>query len=120
MYKLMTKNINILQKSNNLSWNSDIDTLGTELSFDSLYDLAEGTIVSLYINNKEFIRTIVIKKSAGKFSYNYTCLDFSFYLKNEVIKQFNGVSASSAISSLLSEYGIKSKIVNIPSKIKKI
>ncbi|HEY5582930.1 MAG TPA: hypothetical protein VIK78_00340 [Ruminiclostridium sp.] len=120
MYNLFAKNIDILPKSNNISWSSDIDTLGTELSFDSLYDLSEGTIVNLYIDGVECFRTITIKKSEGKFSYNYTCLDFSFYLKNEVIKQFNSVSASNAITSLLSEYGIKSRVVNIPTKIKKI
>jgi len=120
MYNLYAKNIDILPLSNNLSWSSDIDALGTELSFDSLYDLAEGTIVSLYINKKELLRTILIKKSEGKFSFNYSCFDFSIYLKNEVIKQFNGVSASTAITSLLNEYGIKNNIVGIPTKIKKI
>lgn len=120
MYNLYAKGVDILAKSNNITWTSDIDTLGTELSFDSLYDLPEGAIVSMYINKKEFIRAIVVKKGEGKFSFNYTCFDYSFYLKNEVIKQFNGISASAAISSLLSEYGIKSSIVPIPTKIKKI
>lgn len=119
MYKLIANKVDILPKSNNLNWRSDIDTLGTELSFESLYNLAEGTIESFYINNKEYIRSIIVKKSEGKFSYGYTCLDYSFYLKNEVIKQFN-TSASNAISSLLNEYGIKNKVVNIPTKIKKI
>lgn len=120
MYKLIAKNIDILPKSNNVSWSSDIDTLGTELSFDSLYDLAEGTVVSLVINNKEYLRTMIIKKSEGKFSYNYNCFDYSFYLKNEVIKQFNNVNASIAIQSLLNEYKISNKIVYIPTIIEKI
>lgn len=120
MYKLIAGGIDILSKSNNLSWNSDIDTLGIELSFDSLYSLPEGIVTSLYINNKEYTRGIVIKKSEGKFSYSYTCFDYSFYLKNEVIKQFNNVSASSAISSLLKEFKIKNEIVSIPTKITKI
>lgn len=120
MYKLFANKINILPKSNSISWSSDIDTLGNELSFESLIDLNEGTIVSLYINNKEYLRTIIVKKSSGKFSFSYTCFDFSWYLKNEVIKQFNSVSANKAISSLLTEYGIKNKIVSIPTKINKI
>ena len=120
MYKLIANNTDILPKSNSISWTSDIDTLGTELLFDSLVDLSEGTIVSLYINNKEYIRAIVIKKSEGAFSFNYTCFDYSWYLKNEVIKQFNGLSASSSISSLLNEYGIKNSVVSIPTRIKKI
>ena len=120
MYKLIANNTDILPKSNSISWTSDIDTLGTELLFDSLVDLSEGTIVSLYNNNKEYIRAIVIKKSEGAFSFNYTCFDYSWYLKNEVIKQFNGLSASSSISSLLNEYGIKNSVVSIPTRIKKI
>lgn len=119
MYKLIANNVDILTRSNNLNWRSDIDTLGTELSFESLYNLPEGTIESFYINNKEYIRSIAIKKSEDKFSYSYTCLDYSFYLKNEVVKQFN-TNASNAISSLLNEYRIKNKVVNIPTKIKKI
>ena len=47
-------------------------------------------------------------------------MDYSFYFKNEVIKQFNGIKASSAITSLLKEYGISSEIVNIPTTINKI
>lgn len=120
MHKLIVGGVDILPKSNNLGWKSDADTLGTELSFDSLYNLPEGTVNSLYINDKEYIRAIVKNKSEGKFSYSYTCIDYSFYLKNEIIKQFNKVAASSAISSLLKEYGIKSKIVSIPTKITKI
>jgi len=120
MYKLTAKNIDILPKSNNINWSSDIDTLGTELSFDSLYNLAEGTIVSLIINNREHLRTIIIKKSEGKFSYNYTCFDYSFYLRNEVIKQFNYVCASTAIQSLLNEYKISNSIIYIPTIIDKI
>lgn len=120
MYKLIAKNIDILPKSNNISWSSDTDTLGTSMSFDSLYDLSEDTIVSLVMNNKEFLRTKIVKKSEGKFSFNYTCLDFSIYLKNDVIKQFNNLNASTAIYSLLNEYGIKSNIVTIPTKIKQV
>lgn len=120
MYKLIVGGVDILPKSNNLGWKSNADTLGTELSFDSLYSLPEGAVNNLYINNKEYIRAIVKNKSEGKFSYSYTCIDYSFYLKNEIVKQFNKVAASSAISSLLKEYGIKSKIVSIPTKITKI
>lgn len=119
MYNLITNNVDILPVANNLSWKSDIDTLGTELSFDSLYNLAEGSIVSLYVNNNEFIRTIVVKKVEGRFTYSYNCFDYSFYLKNKVIKQFN-TNASNAIVSLLNEYGIKNNIVSIPTNISKI
>lgn len=120
MYKLIANNIDILPKSNNLIWNSNTDTLSMELSFNSLVNLIEGTVVSLFINKKEYFRGMIIKKGEGKFSYSYTVFDYSFYLKNEVIKQFNNVSASNAISSLLKEYEIKNSIVSIPTKITKI
>lgn len=120
MYNLYVNGIDILPKSNNISWSSDKDTLGADLSFDSLYNIAEGAVVSLYINNKEYLRAIIVKKSEHKFTYSYTAFDYSFYLKNEVIKQFNDVSASSAIISLLREYGIANNIVNISTRINKI
>lgn len=119
MYKLIVNNTTILPRSGNLSWSSDIDTLGTELSFESLFNLAEGSIVSFFINNKEYFRGIIVKKSESKFTYSYVAFDYSFYLKNEVIKQFN-TTASGAITTLLNEYGIKNKVVNIPTKIQKI
>lgn len=120
MYRIIFNGMNILAKSNNISWSSDTDTLGMQVTFDSLVNLTEGSIISFLISNKEYFRGIIIKKSESKFSYNYTAMDYSFYLKNEVIKQFNGSKASSAITSLLKEYGINSKIVNIPTAINKI
>lgn len=120
MYRVVFNGVDILKKSNNTSWNSDTDTLGMQVTFDSLVNLTEGSIISFLISSKEYFRGIIIKKSEGKFSYNYTAMDYSFYFKNEVIKQFNGIKASSAITSLLKEYGINSKIVNIPTAINKI
>ena len=119
LYELVANNI--LSKSNNISWTSDSDSLGIQLSFDSLVDLKQGTIVSLFINNKEIFRTSVLSRVENKFSYSYTCLDFTRYLKNETIKkQFNDTPASNAITSLLREYNIKNSVVSIPTKIKKI
>jgi hypothetical protein len=119
MHKLLVNGIDILPKSNNLSWSSDTDTLGQQLSFDSLYDVSEGDVISFVFNSKEYIRGIVVNKEEKKFSYSYVCFDFSFYLKNEVIKQFN-TNISNAITSLLNEYKIPCSVVNIPTKIKKI
>jgi len=119
MYKLIYNGIDILPKSNNLSWENDIDTLGIMLSFDSLYNVPVGAIISLYINNKEYTRGIIVDKTESVFAYSYLSHDYSFYLKNEVIKQFN-TSASNAIVSLLNEFGIKNKIVSIPTRINKI
>lgn len=118
-YQLRVNSINVLDKSNNITWASNADTFGVELSFDSLYDIPEGALVSLYINNKEHFRGVVLTKSDGRFVYSYKCLDFSHYLKNEVIKQFKNITASNAITSVLSGFGIKTNTVNMPTKINK-
>lgn len=119
IYKLVSKGTDILIKSNNLSWGTDSDTLGSSLSFDSLHSLAMGQVVSFFIDNVEVFRGVVVKCTESKFAYSYTCFDYSFYLKNEVIKQFNNVDVTSALSSLLLEYQIQHIIVNIPTKIDK-
>lgn len=120
MYDLTCNNKSILDKSNNIGWSSNSDTLGTELKFDSLYNLPEGSIISLYINNFEFLRTIIVSKSEGKFVNSYTCLDYSWYLKNEIIIQFNNTSGSKAIETMLNELGISNDIIYIPTVINKI
>jgi len=120
MYNLIGMGIDLLPFSNNISWSSSVDTLGVELSFDSLKNIPEGEVVMLYVNgNIEFVG-LIVRKSEGKFTYGYTALDFSFNLKNEVIKQFNKLSASKCIINLLGEYSIKSKIVSMPTRINKI
>ena len=75
MFKLVTSGMDILPYSNSLSWSSDVDTLGTQLSFDSIKDLAEGQVVSLYETDKELIRGIVIKKTDKKEVPNIIKLD---------------------------------------------
>lgn len=118
-YKLLVNSTNVLDKTNNITWTSNADSFGVELSFDSLYNLPTGAIVSLYINNKEHFRGIILTKSDTKFVYSYKCLDFSHYFKNEVVKQFKNIAADNAITSILSEYGIKSIIASMPTKISK-
>ena len=54
MYRVVFNGVDILKKSNNISWNSDTDTLGMQVTFDSLINLTEGSIISFLINNKEF------------------------------------------------------------------
>ncbi|OOM81796.1 hypothetical protein CLPUN_09800 [Clostridium puniceum] len=120
MYKLISQEIDLMKYINQVKWNSETDTLGTQLSFDCLKDLKEGVVVSLWINDTEYFRGIVIKKTQKRWTFSYTCQDYSFYLKNKVIKQFNGISASEAIKSLLGEAYIVGNIVNIPTPITKI
>ena len=119
IYKLVSEGIDILYKSNNFTWGSDSKTLGATLTFDSLHSLKMGRVVSFFIDNVEVFRGTVVKCTESKFTYSYTCFDYSSYLKNEVIKQFNNVDVTSGLSSLLLEFGIEHIIINIPTQINK-
>jgi hypothetical protein len=122
LYTLYNNNwVNILPKSNNLSWSNDEDTLSVELSFESIYDLPEGTHAVLKNENNQVFQGILVKKSKKKFVNSYTCFDMGFYLnKNELIKQFNNISASNVITQLCNDLGINSDITNISTNINKI
>lgn len=120
MYKLITKGIDILPYCNNLRWTSDIDTLGIQITFDSAKDLLEGQVVSLFETDTEKIRGIVINKTINQFTFNYTVQDYSFYLKNKMIKQFNKLSATECIKSIISGAYLQGSICDIPTKITQI
>ncbi|MEG3040901.1 MAG: hypothetical protein RR891_02780 [Clostridium sp.] len=119
-YRLLAGGIDILDKCNNITWSSDGDNLGMSLSFESLYDLGDIATITLIINDVQYFRGNTIKKVENKFSFSYTVFDYMMYLKNEVVKQFNNMWSSSAISSLLEEYGVESDVVFIPTIINKI
>lgn len=122
MYKLVTDGIDILYNSNNLSWGDTSDSLGTQLTFDSIKNLYMQQVVSLYLFDKEIFRGVVIDKTekSGSISYNYVVQDYSYYMNNKIIKQFNNMQADKAISSLLNEAYITGNITTIPTLITKI
>lgn len=120
IYNVVSKGENILSKSNNLAWGTDSNTLGSSLTFDSIHSLSMGQVVNFYIDNVEVFRGTIVDCEEKKFTYSYTCFDYSFYLKSEVIKQFNNVDVTSALSSLFSEFDIEHIIINIPTKINQI
>ena len=120
MYKIIVENTDIINYCNNITWNNDSDTLGTQLNLDSIKDIAVGSVVSLFNESREIFKGIAIKPSQKRWTWGYTCQDYSFYLKNKVIKQFNNITASEAIKSLLGEAYIVSAVVDIPTKITKI
>lgn len=121
MFKLITKNVNIIDSSNNISWYSDSDTLGTQLTFDSIKDLCEGQVVSLYESDSELIRGIVIKKTFKENTYSYVVQDYGFYLKNKPpIVQFNKQSADSCIEHLIKDAYLIGSISEIPTEITQI
>ncbi len=117
MYRLITQNVDIMYNSNNISWSSDKDTLGMQFTFESIKNLYEGQVVSLFSDSRELIRGIVLHKKPNRWTWNYTIQDYSLYLKNKVIKQFNNTKASDAISSLISEAYISGDIIDIPTII---
>lgn len=122
MYKLITDGIDILYNSNNLSWGDTSDSLGTQLSFDTIKNLYMQQVVSLYLFDKEIFRGVVIDKTEkyDGISYNYVVQDYSYYMNNKVIKQFNNMQADKAINSLLSEAYITGEITTIPTLITQI
>ncbi len=120
MYKIMVNSTDIINYSNNITWNNDSDTLGTQLNFDSIKEIIPGTVVSLWNDSLEIFRGVALKPTQKRWTHGYVCQDYSFYLKNEVIKQFNNVRADEAIKSLASEAYITVVIVDIPTVINKI
>lgn len=120
LIKVVTSNVDISNFSNNYSWTNDTDTLGTQLTFDSIKNIADSAVVSLYFNGAEYFRGVVIDKDTKRWTYSYTVQDYSFYFKNGVVKQFNGMSVSDAIKSLASECYLIPDIVDIPTVINHI
>lgn len=118
--KVVTSNVDISNFSNNYSWTNDTDTLGTQLTFDSIKNIADSAVVSLYFNGAEYFRGVVIDKDTKRWTYSYTVRDYSFYLKNGVVKQFNNMCVSDAIKSLASESYLVPDIVDIPTVINHI
>ncbi|WP_297422086.1 hypothetical protein [Clostridium sp.] len=119
MYKIIVNGTNIINYCNNIGWNSDSDSLGTQLSFDSIKEITTGSVVQLFNDDSEIFRGIALRPIQKRWTYSYTCQDYSFYLKNNKVamKQFNGISASHAIKSLLDEAYLTYSIPDIPTNI---
>lgn len=113
--------VDILSKCNNLSWNSDSETLSISLTFNSIYDLAEGrTHLVLKKDDTVVFMGVIVKKTNKNLSSSYTAMDYSFYLnKNEEIIQFNNIDAKSSISQLLEKLNIKNLCTTLNTKINK-
>ena len=119
MYKTIVNGIDIVKYCNNITWNNDSDALGSQLNLDSIKEIPTGTVVSLWNDSLEIFRGIALKPTQKRWTWSYTCQDYSFYLKNNkiAIKQFNGITASEAIKSLLDEAYLAGEIVEIPTII---
>ena len=111
----------ILSKSTSIAWGSDKDTLAVDLSFNSLKELTEGTIVELLIDSKVTFMGSAIEKNKTKNQFSYSCQDFARVLgKNETIIQFNKITGSTAIKQLCAKFGVKANCATITTLISKI
>lgn len=123
---------NITPLIGNLSWSSNIDALGVELTFDYAYNDSKylkpydivkiGDHVTLLNNGKVVGRFIVVDESvSGRSGKSYTAFDYAWYLnKSGVIIQFKKLAASKAIQKLLDKQGVKHKITPIKTSITQI
>lgn len=103
------------------TWNTDDDTNGTEMSFESLLLHDIGSLVKVVDDGKvQFYGLIVSMSENVRPPHSYKALDFSYNLKGETIMQFKNMAADSAIKSLLSKQGIACEVCAIPTKINKI
>lgn len=132
LYLIKEEAVNITDITGGIVLNTSMDTLGASLNFniarnfnDPNYALAEtlevGDIVILN-NSKELFKGVILEITTNKFNRSIKCLDFCFYLnKNKVIKQFDEISASTAIKQVLKEIGAEiGEVSNISTSITKI
>lgn len=123
--------INITPLVGNMSWFSDIDTLGQQLIFNSSFNdtrffpinpIEVGNLIVLKNESEIFRGILVTDGRPGQFTRSYVCFDSAFYLnKSEEVIQFNGIRADRAIRQLLERFGVPiGGIVPISAVIKKI
>ncbi|MFD1957328.1 hypothetical protein ACFSL6_24970 [Paenibacillus thailandensis] len=109
----------------NLSWSSNVDTLGEELSFDyaknDYLTIDNGDFIVLY-NDKVLHHYVVVESTeADRNTVSYECYDYAWWLnKSKTVIQFSKVSVSTAIEKLCDKFDIMHNIVPIPTLISKI
>jgi len=123
---------NITPLVGSISWSSNVDELGMQLSFDIAYNddrfhpvnpCEIGDMVILRNGGYEITRTIIVDESkGGRSPVSYTAFDFAFYLnKSTAIYQFNGASANEAITKICNDFNIPTGIITTtPISINKI
>lgn len=136
-YKLYLSKIdgttaNISGLVGNIAWNSNIDTLGEELTFDYMYsdtqyfsqfDILEYGDQITFINDDVTINNFIIVdvKTNSRFKKGITCYDRAWYLnKNMTVIQFNKSSVTNCIEKLLDKFNINHNIASIPALVTKI
>lgn len=117
MIKLLAAGEDIMPLTNDVSYNAQNNAVGQDISFESLYDMPVGTVLSLYIDGVCAFLGIVITKVKSKVSISYTAVDFGFYLKNETTIQFNDISTDEAIEKLMADFDVKCSCEAIPTLV---
>lgn len=123
-----TEKYNVTPILTKLTWNTDVELLGSQLDFAIMQNKDDSYIKDLDIKSGDNIglldeegntlfRGIIITVDDGECS----CLDYAFYFaKNEETIQFNKVSISDAIKTLCRRYGIECEVGDIRVKLDKI
>ncbi|MGQ7276643.1 XkdQ/YqbQ family protein [Brevibacillus thermoruber] len=123
---------NITELVGNVSWSSNIDALGIELSFDFAYndtqyfkgyDIVDVGDQIVLMNDSNILHYFIVVKSSqnGRFGKSFTCFDRAWYLnKNETVIQFRDANATQAIEKLLNRFAIKHRIAKMDTKITQI
>lgn len=110
MHELYVNGKKITPIIGSLTWSSNEDALGVQLSFNVAYaNIVDiGNLVLLKNGDKEIFRGIVTTEEInGEYSISYIAFDFAFYLnKSKGVYQFNNVKASNAIVRLLNDFNI--------------
>lgn len=110
MHELYVNGKKITPIIGSLTWSSNEDALGVQLSFSVAYAniVDVGNLVLLKNGDKEIFRGIITAEEInGEYSRSYIAFDFAFYLnKSKGIYQFNNVKASNAINRLLNDFNV--------------
>lgn len=123
---------NITPVIGSISWKSNLDELGDEISFNLAYnddryfpqDVCNlGDLLIFKNGDYEITRTIIVEENkSGRSPISYVSFDYAFYLnKSTAIYQFNEISADQAIKKICSDFNIPiGNIKSIPAKVNKI
>lgn len=122
---------NITPLTGSISWRSNIDELGDEISFTIAFNDTDffpknpcdiGDIVMLK-NGEEITRAVIVEETRnGRSPVQYTAFDYAFYLnKSTAIYQFNKMSIDAAIKKILGDFGMEiGSIASMSTQIDKI
>jgi len=114
-----------------INWQSNIDTLGQQLSFEVAFNddrffpknpVDLGSLMVL-TGASEILRAIVIKEDRqGRGAIKYTAFDYAFYLnKSKNVYQFTNLSADAAINKVTTDMGVSiGSIATMSTPITKI